>query len=101
MMKFNAEVFNVCDKTAEDRHFKAVEHLILNQMFGRIMQRNGCSVPLPPPPISPSAAPLARPAAESLEPRYGLAPILISEKREKFLFFIRGRGKRVLRRAVY
>ena len=40
-MKFNAEVFNVCDKTAEDRHFKAVEHLILNQMFGRIMQRNG------------------------------------------------------------
>lgn len=101
MMKFNAEAFNVCYKTAENRHFKADKHLILNQMFEQIMQRNGCSVPLPTPPILPSAAPLARPAAESLEPGYGLAPILISEKREKFLFFIRGRGKRVSRHAVY
>ena len=100
-MKFNAEAFNVCGKTAENTLFKAVERLILNQMFGQLMQRNGFSFPLPPPPISPSAAPLARPAAESLEPGYGLVPILISEKREKFLFFIRGRGKRVSRRAVY
>lgn len=67
-MKFNAEAFNVCDKTAENSRFKAVEHLILNQMFGQIMQRNGCSVPLPPPPISPSAAPLPAPLPNHWNP---------------------------------